>query len=120
MHGPTFMANALACSAAAASIDLLLAGDWQARIQAIEAQLRSELAACADHPAVADVRVLGAVGVVQTRAPVDVAALQRLFVEDGVWIRPFGDLVYLMPPYVIEPADLSRLTAAIGKALDTL
>ena len=120
MHGPTFMGNALACSAAAASIDLLLAGDWPARIQAIEAQLRSELAACAGHPAVADVRVLGAIGVVQTRAPVDVAALQRRFVEDGVWIRPFGDLVYLMPPYVIEAADLSRLTAAIVEALDTL
>lgn len=120
MHGPTFMGNPLATAVAGASIDLLLAHDWSARVAALEAQLRAELAPLTSHPRVRDVRVLGAIGVVQTREPVPVAHLQRHFVDQGVWIRPFNDLIYLMPPYVTPREDVTRLTRAIASGLDVL
>ncbi|MDE0422487.1 MAG: adenosylmethionine--8-amino-7-oxononanoate transaminase [Gammaproteobacteria bacterium] len=120
MHGPTFMANPLACAVAKRSIDLLFENDWPSQVSAIESQLASGLAPYAAFPHVRDVRVFGAIGVVQTRDPVDVAAMQRVFVEAGVWIRPFNDLVYLMPPYVISPDDLERVTKAVGLGLDAI
>jgi len=120
MHGPTFMGNALACSVANASIDLLVNGPWQTRVKHIEARLREGLAPWREHEAVADVRCIGAIGVVETKQPVDVAAMQAVFVERGVWIRPFDHLVYLMPPYVIGDDDLAMLCEAVGPGLDVL
>ncbi|TDW87771.1 adenosylmethionine-8-amino-7-oxononanoate aminotransferase [Kribbella pratensis] len=118
MHGPTFMANPLACSVALASIDLLLSQDWASRVAAISAGLSAGLAPAAELPAVKDVRVLGAVGVVQLGGPVDLPRLTEAALRRGVWVRPFRDLVYTMPPYVCTDADIATIGAAITGAVE--
>ena len=113
MHGPTFMGNPLACAAALASLDELEASPWLERVTSLETQLRHELEPCRALPSVKDVRALGAIGVVELHEPVDMEVVQPAFVERGVWIRPFGELVYTMPPYVTEAEDVTRITRAM-------
>lgn len=120
MHGPTFMANPLACAVASASIDLLAESDWRNSVRVIEAQLASGLEPCRSVPGVADVRVLGAIGVVELEQPVDMAVIQKRFVEKGVWVRPFGRLVYLMPPYIISTEELHVLTDAVCEVIASI
>jgi adenosylmethionine-8-amino-7-oxononanoate aminotransferase len=131
MHGPTFMANPLACAVALCSLELLTrderlveagaargarARGWRERVRAIEGGLRAGLEPAREVPGVADVRVLGAIGVVQLKREVDLAAATAAAVERGVWLRPFRDLVYTMPPYVIGEDDLATVTAAVVAA----
>ena len=118
MHGPTFMGNPLACSVANASIDLLLQSPWQQRVKAIEAQLKAELDICNSLDCVKEVRVKGAIGVVELHEPFDTTWSLPRFTEKGVWLRPFGKLVYLMPAYIMESAELRVLTSAIYDVLN--
>ena len=120
MHGPTFMGNPLACAVALRSIELLQSYDWEAAVLRIQDQLKLELSALARLDTVHEVRVLGAIGVVEMKCPVDMEAIQSEFVQQGVWIRPFGKLIYIMPPYVIGPDELSQLTAAMVKVIKEL
>ena len=120
MHGPTFMANPLACRAALASIECLLAGDWQGRVTTISRGLAEGLAPCRDLPPVADVRVLGAIGVVELKQAVDMRTIPQAFVSRGVWVRPFGRLVYVMPAYIMSPDDLATLCRAIVEVVAEL
>jgi adenosylmethionine-8-amino-7-oxononanoate aminotransferase len=117
MHGPTFMGNPLACSIANASIDLLLASDWQANIKRIEIILREELSHAASLTSVANVRCLGAIGVIELKDNVDMTSIQARFINKGIWMRPFGKLVYTMPPYIISDQDLTQLCRSIVAAV---
>ncbi len=117
MHGPTYMGNALACSVALANLDLLADGDWTDDVRRIETGLADGLAECRNQPGVLDVRTIGAVGVVQLDHPVDVVKATDAAIEEGVWLRPFRDLIYTMPPYVTSDDDLARICTAIGRAV---
>ncbi len=117
MHGPTFMANPLACAAGVASLKLLLASNWRENVLRLECGLKEGLQPCAGLPQVADVRVLGAIGVVELTHPVEMKIVVREFVADGVWVRPFGKLIYLMPPFIIETDDLNRLTRSVCRVV---
>jgi len=117
MHGPTFMANPLACAVALASIDLLLGQDWQGTVARISTGLSEGLAGAVDLPGVKDVRVLGAVGVVQLAGPVDVPVMTEAVLRRGVWVRPFRDLVYTMPPYLCTAEEIAAIGAAITGAV---
>ena len=117
MHGPTFMANPLACAVAKASTDLLLAQDWKQTIARISEELVQGLAPARDLPAVADVRVKGAIGVIELREPCDMSLLQPRLVAEGAWVRPFGKLVYTMPPYVCTTEDVATIAGAMVRSL---
>ncbi|MDX8400883.1 MAG: aminotransferase class III-fold pyridoxal phosphate-dependent enzyme, partial [Gallionellaceae bacterium] len=113
MHGPTFMANPLACAVALASIELLLASDWQQDVAKIEGQLKAELNLCRQLDSVADVRIKGAIGVIEMHETINVEQVQKELINLGVWLRPFGKLLYTMPPFIISGHQLSRITSAI-------
>lgn len=120
MHGPTFMGNPLACAIACASLDLLVASPWKQRVAALESRLSEGLAPLRGRRGVKDVRVLGAIGVVETTENVDVSKMQELFLCQGAWLRPFRNLMYVMPPYIITPAETQTLIRAIEAGVDSL
>jgi adenosylmethionine-8-amino-7-oxononanoate aminotransferase len=113
MHGPTFMANALACAVGVAAVELLLEQDWRARVSAIEKGLRAGLEPAGSMPGVADVRVLGAIGVIEMQRPVDLRVATPAALARGVWLRPFRNLVYVMPPYICTDAEIEQITSAM-------
>jgi len=117
MHGPTFMANPLACAVANASLDLLKHSDWKGQVDGINKGLKSLLEPAKALAYVEDVRVLGAIGVIQVTQAVDLGIIQKMFVNEGIWVRPFGKLVYVMPPYVMSPEDLALLCNGMLRAL---
>jgi len=113
MHGPTFMANALACAVGVAAVQLLLEQDWRTTVSAIEAGLREGLAEASALPGVADVRVLGAIGVIEMTQPVDLRIATPVALRRGVWLRPFRNLIYVMPPYICTPDEIGQITSAM-------
>jgi len=120
MHGPTFMANALACAVSVASVDLLLGQDWRSRVHEMETGLRSGLQKAWAVDGVADVRVLGAIGVIEMKRPVDLATATPVALDHGVWLRPFRNLIYAMPPYICSRVQIDQVTAAMVAVADAV
>ncbi|EPA8651297.1 adenosylmethionine--8-amino-7-oxononanoate transaminase [Photobacterium damselae] len=120
MHGPTFMGNPLACAVASANLDLIAQNQWQHQVSQIEQQLSQQLPPIASLSNVKEVRWLGAIGVVELHHPVEMVSIQQAFVDYGIWVRPFGKLVYIMPPFIIQPEQLSKLTQGLYKVLKPL
>ncbi len=120
MHGPTFMGNPLACAVANASLELLMDNQWQQQVSDISHQLLTELSPLKNHISVSDVRVFGAIGVVELKEPVDMEHIQPLIVDQGVWLRPFGKLLYTMPPYTIESCELTAITDCMKFVCDAV
>lgn len=120
MHGPTFMGNPLACSVASANLDLIAQNQWQHQVSQIEQQLSQQLPPIASLSNVKEVRWLGAIGVVELHHPVEMVSIQQAFVDYGIWVRPFGKLVYIMPPFIIQPEQLSKLTQGLYEVLKPL
>jgi adenosylmethionine-8-amino-7-oxononanoate aminotransferase len=120
LHGPTFMANALACAVSVASVDLLLGQDWRSRVHEVETGLRAGLQKARAVGGVADVRVLGAIGVIEMKRPVDLATATPVALDHGVWLRPFRNLIYAMPPYICSPQEIDQITAAMVAVADAM
>ncbi|EJN6961310.1 TPA: adenosylmethionine--8-amino-7-oxononanoate transaminase [Photobacterium damselae] len=120
MHGPTFMGNPLACAVASANLDLIAQNQWQHQVSQIEQQLSQQLPPIASLSNVKEVRWLGAIGVVELHHPVEMVSIQQAFVDYGIWVRPFGKLVYIMPPFIIQPEQLSKLTQGLYEVLKPL
>ena len=117
MHGPTFMANPLACAVSLESINLLLESDWESSIDMIERELKNGLLPLKEKDSVEDVRVLGAIGVVEMKESIDVEKTQLALIDNGVWLRPFGKLIYAMPPFVSSRSDIHKIISAIHASL---
>jgi adenosylmethionine-8-amino-7-oxononanoate aminotransferase len=114
MHGPTFMGNPLSSSVANASIDLLLSSDWQTKVIEIEKILKKELLPLKSKKTISDVRVIGAIGVIEFKQPLDMRSTQERLIGEGVWLRPYGTLLYTMPPFIISEDELKRITRAMS------
>jgi adenosylmethionine-8-amino-7-oxononanoate aminotransferase len=118
MHGPTFMGNPLSCSAANASIEILLNSDWKKRILQIQSLLNSQLLPLKDEHNVVDIRVIGAIGIIEFEKSLDMKSTQERLINDGVWLRPYGKLLYTMPPYIISDKELTTITQAMIRVAD--